>query len=34
MGYETRVSQAASLVEATRDPAVLTTKKKLINYGI
>lgn len=34
MGYETRVSQAANLVETTRDPAVLSMKKQLINYGI
>ena len=33
MGYETRVSQAASAVETTRDPVVLEMKNKLVKYA-
>jgi hypothetical protein len=33
MGYETRISQAAGAVEASRDPVVLEMKNKLMEHG-
>jgi putative transposase len=33
MGYETRVSQAVSAVEASRDPAVIRMKSRLMEHG-
>jgi hypothetical protein len=34
MGYETRISQAVAEVESSREPGVLTLKKKLMECGI
>ncbi len=34
MGYETRVSQAAALVESARDPTLLLMKQKLLKYRL